>query len=284
MLNTCPVCGYETVLSVCPLCRTKLSLKEPLGSSNPEEILYWKLTFRRPPKIEWSQLHFTRDRHRAMVWKKMLEERGLEVRPPMPVFAKHSRNPEEIAMEVRPETVARWREWGVPEDVIQKAIRQRRHVLELRRTEEMVKVEGFAYPMPRLPEVEAEPWGTAKAIDFEGTISARFPFVADKIKKIDRWLYRWEYYRPRITIKTRTYELTEEIANMWHTMVTIRYVWDVRLGRYALDYETHAASARAVRICLIIEPYLTHPEKKRRATQILQIYRERPSIPRPKPI
>ena len=140
--------------------------------------------------------------------------------------AKASRifNPIQELVAVKPKTLAKWRSWGVPEDIIQKAIKQRTQARELRRREEKVTVEGLAYTMPKLLEVEAEPWGTAKAIDFEGTIVVRQPYVADKVRKIDRWLYRWEYYRPRMGIKTRTYELIEEIANMWHTTVSIKYV------------------------------------------------------------
>jgi len=181
---------------------------------------------------------------------------------------------------VKPEILAKWRKWGVPEDIILKAIRQRQRIRQLREAEEWITLPNFAYKMPRLPQVEAQPWGTAKAIDFEGYIAVCKLYVADKIRKIDRWLYRWEYCRPRLTLKTRTYNITEEIANMWHTIVTIRYAWDNRTKRYELEYETHSASARAVRICYLTEPYLTHPEKKARASQILQTYRERPSTPR----
>lgn len=181
---------------------------------------------------------------------------------------------------VKPETLAKWREWRVPEDIISRAIRQRQRIRQLREAEEWITLPQFAYKMPRLPQVEAQRWGTAKTIDFEGHIAVRSPYVADKIRRTDRWIYRWEYYRPRITIKTRNYNITEEIANMWHTIVTIRYAWDNRTKRYELEYETHNASARAVRICHLTEPYLTHPEKKTRAREILQIYRERPSIPR----
>jgi len=181
---------------------------------------------------------------------------------------------------VKTETLAKWRNWGVPEAIIRMAVQQRHAITETRQAEEWITLPNFAYRMPRLPQVEAQPWGTAKAIDFEGHIAVRQPFVSDKLRKTDRWLYRWEYYRPRITIKTRTYELTEEIANMWHTIVTIRYAWDIRTKRHELDYETHAASARAVRICHLVQPHLTHPEKTRRATEILNTYRAKPSTPR----
>jgi len=181
---------------------------------------------------------------------------------------------------VKPETLAKWRQWGVPEAIIQKAVQQRHTIRDTRQAEEWITLPQFAYKMPRLPLVEAQPWGTAKTIDFEGSIAVRQPFVADKLRRTDRWLYRWEYFRPRITLKTRTYDITEEIANMWHTIVTIRYSWDIRTRRDELEYETHAASSRAVRICHIIQPHLTHPDKKKRAAEILSLYRARPSIPR----
>jgi len=69
---------------------------------------------------------------------------------------------------------------------------------------ETVKKE-YEYLMPRMPEIEAQRWGFSKVIDAEGHIDVRFRAVADKIRKIDRWLYRWEYHRPRITVKTRDY-------------------------------------------------------------------------------
>lgn len=272
-MPNCPICyGYPYEGEHCPICGFP-------AHSNPERIAYWEVVYRHPARPE--QLFrrlFPKDYEWAKTWREMLERMGyMDVRI-MPVYERS--NPQEVPSPVRPENIAKWKAWGVPEDIIEKAIRQRIYATELRRIEEKITVEGFAYPMPRLPKVEAEPWGTAKAIDFEGTIIVHQPFVADRIRKIDRWLYRWEYYRPRITIKTRTYELTEEIANMWHTIVTIKYAWDIRLKAYAIDYETHAASARAVRICQLTQPHLTHPDKKARAKEILTLYRERPSIPR----
>ena len=189
-------------------------------------------------------------------------------------------NDDEPIEAVSSKTIEKWRKWGVPETIIRRAIRQRQYVKALRKVEERITPVGYGYAMPRLPEIERRAWGFAKAIDFEGTIIVRQPYVRDKVRKIDRWLYRWEYYRPRIGIKTRTYDPIEEMANMMHTAVEIKRVWDERIKDYAIDYEAHSASARAVRICMLTEPHLTHPEKKRRAREILTIYREKPSIPR----
>lgn len=181
---------------------------------------------------------------------------------------------------VKPEILAKWRRWGVPENIIRKAIVQRAHVKALRKVEEWITTPNYAYPMPKLPDVEARPWGFAKSIDFEASIYVRSPALYDKIRKIDRWLYRHEYWRPRIVLKTRTYDLTQEIANLWHVAVEIRREYDIRTRRYAIAYATTVWASRAVRICYLTEPYLTVPEKKKRAREILKIYRERTSIPR----
>jgi hypothetical protein len=83
-------------------------LKQTAKLSNPERIAFWKLWFRAPMKTTWSQLHFTRNRHRATVWKRMLEERGYETRPIMPVF-EHSSNPQQlITLPISWNTVTAW--------------------------------------------------------------------------------------------------------------------------------------------------------------------------------
>lgn len=105
---------------ICPHCRLPVSddwercmtcgtpLKQTAKLSNPERIAFWKLWFRAPMKTTWSQLHFTRNRHRATVWKRMLEERGYETRPIMPVF-EHSSNPQQlITLPISWNTVTAW--------------------------------------------------------------------------------------------------------------------------------------------------------------------------------
>jgi len=179
---------------------------------------------------------------------------------------------------VKPETLAKWREWGVPEDIISRAIQQRQRMSQIREAEEWITLPHFAYKMPRLPEIEANAWGFAKIIDTEGTIAVRLTKRTDRTAKVDQWLYRYTYQRPRIAITTRTYELTEEIANMIHIGVIIRYPYDKNLKRRVLDYTAPAYTSRAVRICYLTEPYLTVPEKKKRATEILTIYKQRPAI------
>ena len=176
------------------------------------------------------------------------------------------------------ETLAKWRRWGVPEQIVRKATLQRKLIALLKKVEEHVTIPNFAYPMPRLPDIEAKPWGFAKSIDFEGTIDTRLRKGEDKITRIDKWLYRYEYQRPRISITTRTYQPTEEMANMMHISLLIEYPYDTRLKRRAIQYSARAYGRRAVRICHLIEPYLTHPDKKRKAREILTTYKKHPMI------
>lgn len=187
-----------------------------------------------------------------------------------------SLNPQELV--VKPELLARWREWGVPENIIRRIALQRARVRELRRVEEWIIVPDYAYTMPRLEDVEARAWGVAKSIDYEGTIYVRTIIRKDRIARINGWLYRYEYQRPRIVIETRTYEIIEEIANMLRTAVTVIHVYDHRLRRRVIAYRTAVSGARAVRLAYLIEPHLKHPEKKRRAKEILETYRVSPEI------
>jgi len=182
---------------------------------------------------------------------------------------------------VKPEVLARWREWGVPEEIIVRAIRQKQAVKEARRVEEWLSIPNFPYMMPRLPKIEANPWGFAKIIDTEGTILPHTRLAHDKVRRINRWLYRWEYYQPVIAVRTRNYNLTEEIANIQNVSVTILREWDIRMRRYALSYHCRSTGVRAIRICLLTVAHLVVPNKKARARKILTEYRERPAIPIP---
>lgn len=176
----------------------------------------------------------------------------------------------------RPPTplVRRWREWGVSEQLIKRALEQRAYASQLRATEDYVHLEGFAYVMPRLPLVQKAAWGVAKSIDYEGTIYVKETYRTDRIDE----RYRYTYLRPRIVLETRTYEIVEEIATMMHVAVMILHVSDPRLARKVVSYRTTVSGARGVRVAYLTEPHLRHPEKKRRARQILETYRERPEL------
>ena len=185
---------------------------------------------------------------------------------------------------VSPKTIEKWRRWGVPEQVIKSEIEWRETLRELRRKEEYVTVEGFAYLMPRLPEVERRSWGFAKAIDFEGSI-AEITVGRDRIAKIDRWKYRWEYQLPYVAISGASYPLIREMAEMLLIATTPTY----RLRAYvakgkivrkrSLQYVVRPQGRRAIRIIYLTEPYLRIPEKRLRARKILEKYRESPNIP-----
>jgi len=171
-------------------------------------------------------------------------------------------------------SVKKWREWGVPEHVIRRAVEQRAYASELRAKEDYVELKGFAYPMPRLPLLEKEAWGVAKSIDYEGTIYVRESYKKDRMDE----RYRYTYQRPRITIETRTYELIEEIASIMHVSVMILRVFDARLGMKVIVYRAEASGSRGVRIAYLIEPHLKHPEKRLRARLVLETYRTSPEI------
>jgi len=180
---------------------------------------------------------------------------------------------------VRPEVLERWRMWGVPEPTIEVIIQQRRWVMEQREVEGWVEAPELVCTMRRLNANEAERWGFSKVVDTEGSIDVRTPKYSDRING-----YRYLYMRPRIRVRTETYPLMEEIANMTLTWVKVElvrvreYVRGVLKTRTYLMYIADAHEARAVRICYLIEPYLTIPEKLRRAREILIIYKERSTI------
>ncbi|KPV65478.1 MAG: hypothetical protein AOA65_0082 [Candidatus Bathyarchaeota archaeon BA1] len=149
---------------------------------------------------------------------------------------------------VRPETIARWRAWHIPEEIIERAIQQRLHAYRLRKVEGTISIPDFAYRMPRCPEVEAEPKVMAMAIDTDGTIYIREPAKRDKIAKIDRWLYRYEYERPIVVFDQalENYELAERVANMMYTGI---YLTRERVNGWRIRCRALAWTGRAVRIC-----------------------------------
>lgn len=178
---------------------------------------------------------------------------------------------------LRPDVLARWRIWGVPEATIEAIIRQRRWVLEQRRVEERITVPNFAYMMPRLEPIEMESWGFSKAIDTDGYIRPRVRTTRDKIGRIDRAIYRYEWYEPMVGFASTSYPLAEEIANMMK--ITVGAERMVREGRTIILYRTRAWTSRAVRVCQLIEPHLTVAKKRERANEVLTTYRDRPTKP-----
>jgi len=150
--------------------------------------------------------------------------------------------------------------------------------------EEYVTVRGFAYSMPRLPEVEKRRWGFAKAIDFEGSI-AEIRVRRNRIAKIDGWKYRWEYMLPYIAITGTSYPLIREMAEMLLIATTPSYRLRTYVARgrivreRGLTYIVRPQGRRAIRVIYLTEPYLKIPEKRLRARKILETYRESPNIP-----
>jgi len=150
---------------------------------------------------------------------------------------------------VRPEILARWRQWGLQEEIIMRNIAQRQRTTKMREVEEWITIADFAYQMPHLPEIEAQKWGFVKAIDFEGHISPEATVRQDKIAKKDRWFYRREYHTPRVVISTRDYEIIEEIAHMMHVFVRIIRSYVSVLKRHIIMYRAETEGSRAVMIC-----------------------------------
>jgi len=179
---------------------------------------------------------------------------------------------------VKPEIVAKWRQWGVPEQVIANVVFQRHRVKTTREMEERIMIPDFVYKMPRLPEIEANAWGFAKAIDSEGTIQPKGIVRTGKIARIDTVAWRRKYYQPRVIISTRDYEPIEEIADMMHVSVRILHTHVRVINHFIIMYRAESAEARAVRICHLVQPHLKILEKKRRAMQILEIYKQAPLI------
>lgn len=182
-----------------------------------------------------------------------------------------SSNPERFA--VKKEVVEKWRKWGMPEQYITREIRRRAVLPEIRRREEKIRISGFAYLMPRLPEIEKSAWGFAKSIDCEGTIRPEAEY--GRKRKINE-TYRYEYYyMARVSIETKSYPLIAEYGDMCHLAVTPEY-----RGKLGVFYLVPAAGGRAVRTCYLIEPHLKVQDKKRRAQKVLRIYRQTATIPR----
>jgi len=186
-----------------------------------------------------------------------------------------SNNPpelEEIEV-VRPEVLARWRRIGVPEPTIQALIKQHQRATEARRLEEKIRIPELDYPVPELPKVEEKAEVVAMALDTDGWLEERMA-REDKIRRIDRWRYRWEYTVPAIGFVSETYELTEKLADMLNVSIGVHRV----RPRARLVYRVWAVSSRAMRTIQICQPHLT--KWKERAKLYLEMYKRRPTLPR----
>jgi len=184
---------------------------------------------------------------------------------------------EEIRIgEVRPEVIARWRLIGVPEENIERMIRQRKWVIEQRKREERITLPNILYPTPKTL-VETEIKAFSLGIDLDGWVIPRSPFYHDKVRKIDRWLYRREGYRPLIGFSTSTIEPTKFMANLMLTGISARR--ETRPSRPpTIMYYTRSMGSRAV-TCSYHSRLLV-PEKATKVREILTLYRESPLIPK----
>jgi hypothetical protein len=156
----------------------------------------------------------------------------------------------------------RWRAIGVPEDTIQAMINQRYQILQKRQVERWITVPNFAYPMPQLPEVQAEPKVNAMALDTDGYINP----------KARHWTEGKAYQIPMVEFFSTDYQLVEYIANMWNIYVGV-YLY----RRRTLVYRASTRTSRAVRICHLTKPHLI--KQKTRAQEVLNTYKNTPMIP-----
>jgi hypothetical protein len=136
------------------------------------------------------------------------------------------------------------------------------------------RVPEVEYEIPVLPVEELkEPerslmigW-LAMALDAEGSLDEMLHGM-DKVTKIDRWTYKYEYIRPRITFASITYELIEK----WCRLVG-RKVPEKRPIRF--KYEVSIVGERAIAYLLLTRPYLIRLKDK--AEEFLKKYKIRPS-------
>jgi len=179
---------------------------------------------------------------------------------------------------IRPEVIIRWRRIGVPEPTIQALIKQHQRATEARRIEKKIRIPELDYPVPQLPKVEEAAKVMAMALDTDGWLEERRA-REDKVERIDRWVYRWEYRVPATGFGTDTYKLTEHIADMLNTSISVVRV--VYLGRATIIYRTLAWSSRGMRVIQLCEPHFI--KHKERARLYLERYRSRPTRPEPRP-
>ena len=173
-----------------------------------------------------------------------------------------------------PERVLRaWRTYA-PEQVIHIIINHRAEIYRRRRETEWVTIPEFAYPLPKLKEIEQKPEVFAVAIDTDGLIQTRVKHGRDRLTKIDRWTYRYEYVRPKIWFWSETLQLAVKVANM--ILAPIRPARPRPQRRPSISYVTETEHASAIIATYLAEPYLI--KWKERANQIIKIYKNTPSI------
>lgn len=114
----------------------------------------------------------------------------------------------------------------------------------------------------------------AMAIDTDGLIQTRVKHGRDRLTKIDRWTYRYEYVRPKIWFWSETLQLAVKVANM--ILAPIRPARPRPPRRPSISYVTETEHASAIIATYLAEPYLI--KWKERANQIIKIYKNTPSI------
>ena len=176
---------------------------------------------------------------------------------------------------VSPEVLKRWRKIGTPEPIIERIIEHKKWAREQREKDRgnWFTLPDFKYKMPPLPLLEEKPEVYARATDCDGWVIVRERRGRDRISRVDRIVYRYEYYRPSINFGSTTYELVEDYARALRVgrILPTRY----KPPRVVI-YTTRALGSRAVHATYLMEPYLI--KWREHAEQILTIYRERPEI------
>jgi len=107
-----------------------------------------------------------------------------------------------------------WRTY-TPENVIEQILAQRTEIYRRRLETPWIRVDGFAYPLPHLSEIERKPEVFATAIDTDGHIIARTRRRRDRINRG----YVYVYEAPRISFCSETLQLTMKFANMMLALV-----------------------------------------------------------------
>jgi len=102
-----------------------------------------------------------------------------------------------------------WRTY-TPENVIEQILAHRTEIYRRRLETPWIRVEGFAYPLPHLSEIERKPEVFATAIDTDGPIMVRTRHGRDRINRG----YKYVYERPKIFFWSETLQLTMKFANI----------------------------------------------------------------------
>jgi len=162
-----------------------------------------------------------------------------------------------------------WRTY-TPENVIEQILAHRTEIYRRRLETPWIRVEGFAYPLPHLSEIERKPEVFATAIDTDGLIMVRTRHGRDRINRG----YKYVYERPKIWFWSETLQLTMKFANMM--LAPIRPVKPRPPRRPSIVYVTETEHAPAVMATYLSQPHLI--KWRKRANQILKLYKEKPSI------